>query len=474
LRQRHFGIRLLTTTVAAVAALAFAGTAAAERYLVVYDGNGVPGSAGRAIERAGGKLVFAYGAIGVAVAESSEPGFASELARTRGVAAVAVDTVIAGENGEAAGPPEGDLPNAPAADADTFSAMQWNMRKIQAPEAHAVTGGSPAVVVGVIDTGIDFTHPDLAQNIDFLNSVSCLGAVPDQSPAAWKDDHGHGTLNAGVIAAASNGIGIVGVAPNVRIAAIKSGNAANQFFAGAVICGLEWAASRQLDVGNMSFNVDGLVFSYCHTDAAQQALWKAVQRAVRHALNAGVTLVASAGNSNIDMAHPAFGNECVRAPSEMAGVITSTADALLDLKASYSNYGVGFADVVAPGGDFPQGGFASLVLSTWPSYIPGPSPPQHDPTGGVGATYRFTAGTSVAAAHTSGVAALVISRFGDGATPQNGKLRPGQVEALIERTADPRPCPPAPTTCQGGEGYNSWYGHGRVNAFRAITHDPGK
>jgi subtilisin family serine protease len=144
-------------------------------------------------------------------------------------------------------------------------------------------------------------------------------------------------------------------------------------------------------------------------------------------------------------------------------------------KASYSNYGVGVIDLAAPGGDGPPPN--GPVLSTWPSYLappPGRPPHEVDPLGGAGATYRFMSGTSVAAAHTSGVAALVISRFGHATTPQNGKLRPGQVEALIERTADPRPCPPAPTTCQGGEGYNSWYGHGRVNAFRAITHDPGK
>jgi subtilisin family serine protease len=89
------------------------------------------------------------------------------------------------------------------------------------------------------------------------------------------------------------------------------------------------------------------------------------------------------------------------------------------------------------------------------------------------AYYRFMAGTSQATAHVSGVAALVVSMFGDTHSPQNGKLRPGQVEAIIQQTADPIPCPPEPTACQGGEGYNGWYGHGRVNALRAILHDSG-
>jgi lantibiotic leader peptide-processing serine protease len=80
------------------------------------------------------------------------------------------------------------------------------------------------VLVGDIDTGIDFTHPDLVQNIDVANSVNCVTGTPVPGLAA-QDDNGHGTHTAGTIAAASNGIGIVGVAPNVKVAGIKSGNA---------------------------------------------------------------------------------------------------------------------------------------------------------------------------------------------------------------------------------------------------------
>ena len=87
--------------------------------------------------------------------------------------------------------------------------------------------------------------------------------------------------------------------------------------------------------------------------------------------------------------------------------------------------------------------------------------------------YRYAAGTSQATAHVSGVAALIISRFGDFSSPQNGKMRPGRVAAYIEQTASPQPCPPTPSTCEGGEGYNSWYGHGIVDAFAAVTHDSG-
>ena len=94
----------------------------------------------------------------------------------------------------------------------------------------------------------------------------------------------------------------------------------------------------------------------------------------------------------------------------------------------------------------------------------------------------------MASPHVAGTAALIISRFGNADTPQNGKMRPDQVEAYIDQTADPQPCPSvlpagyssftavdngAPQVCQGGPGFNSWYGNGQVNAFRAVTHSTG-
>jgi hypothetical protein len=90
----------------------------------------------------------------------------------------------------------------------------------------------------------------------------------------------------------------------------------------------------------------------------------------------------------------------------------------------------------------------------------------------------------MASPHVAGLAALVISRFGDSSSPQNGKLRPGQVSSIIQQTADPQPCPSSytgyppqmsngePQSCSGGAGYNSWYGKGIVNALSAITRSP--
>jgi subtilisin family serine protease len=479
-------------------ALVFAGAGQAARYLVVYKQQDVPGNAARVIARSGGTLLARYDAIGVAVADTDDPSFSARLAADpRVFAAVATD--LGGGDAidfaEASGPPPGDLPNTPAADGDTFSSLQWNMRQIFAPEAHAITGGSGQVRVGVIDTGIDSLHPDLVQNVDFANSASCIGGVPNTAPAAWQDDHGHGTHNAGTIAAASNGIGIVGVAPNVRIAAIKAGDAANRYAPEAVVCALMWAAGRGLDVANESFAVDkpavtDMLDLWCHSDPLDRPVIKAVQRATRYAYNRGVTMVASAGNSNLDLADPPPGNDCVRLPTELPGVVTVTATGPSEQKASYSNYGVGVADVAAPGGDGPPP--AGPVLSTWPASKWGatvicdplgstvfppfpPLPPCPMPADAPGtAYYRYMAGTSAAAAHVSGVAALVISWYGDSSSPQNGKLRPGFVQSILEQTADPLPCPPDGTACQGGDGgYNSFFGHGRVNALRALQHVSG-
>ena len=80
---------------------------------------------------------------------------------------------------------------------DPFSPLQWYAQRIKAPDAHTITGGSPKVLVGVIDTGIDAGHPDLNDNVDASRSVSCVGGAPNQDPAAWNDDSGHGTNVAG-------------------------------------------------------------------------------------------------------------------------------------------------------------------------------------------------------------------------------------------------------------------------------------
>jgi lantibiotic leader peptide-processing serine protease len=246
-------------------------------YIVLYKQEAVPaGSAGQ-VQAAGGSTVATYGQIGVVVARSDSASFASTLGRDARIDAVAdaselvykVDPVDASSHNEQ----EPELPNAPATDADTFSPLQWDMRQIFAPEAHEITGGSPEVVAATIDTGLDFTHPDLAANYDPTHSADCTSGVPAPLPPG-NDANGHGTHTAGTIAADDNGVGIVGVAPNVKIAGIKAGNNDGYFFPQAVICAFMFADSTHVDVTNNSYFADPFLYN-CHNNAAQQAIIKA-------------------------------------------------------------------------------------------------------------------------------------------------------------------------------------------------------
>ena len=191
--------------------------------------------------------------------------------------------------------------SAPATDADNLSGLQWDMVQINSPQAHAITGGSPEVTVGDVDTGLDFTHPDLAPNFDAANSTDCSSGTP-QPLLPGNDVNGHGTHTAGTIAAASNGTGIVGVAPNVRIAGIKSANKTGSS-SEMVICSYMWVASHDIDVTNNSYFADPWLFN-CANDAEQRLLWQAERRAIRHSQSKGTVVVASEGNESTDLSHP--------------------------------------------------------------------------------------------------------------------------------------------------------------------------
>jgi lantibiotic leader peptide-processing serine protease len=468
----------------------------AQTYIVLYKSQAASSDAAKAIANAGGTLVYNYAEIGVVIARSDNTFFRVNLLNDSRVEGAAATTNFATQlNVDQLATDETAAPAAdvPAPGSDTLSGRQWDMDQIHAPEARAITGGSPSIVVGDIDTGLDYTHPDLAPNVDFTNSVSCLGGVPNQDPAAWRDDNGHGTHTAGTIAAARNGIGIVGVAPNVKIAGIKAGNANGFFFPEAVICAFVWAGTHHISVTNNSYFADPWLYN-CRNDAEQRAIWKAERRAISYAISKGVVVVAAEGNEADDLSHPTqdatspddtdpvirqIHNDCAVVPVEVAGVIGVTANGNSLLKSFYSSYGVSTADVIAPGGDSilqrtaasPNG----RVLSTWPASLLSvtclPARRVVDPSG---ATYCYQQGTSMASPHVAGVAALIMSQ---------GTSSPGAVAAKLQNTADKIACPAdlsiyaffpsvnngAPQVCQGGQGFNSFNGTGQVNALTAVT-----
>jgi lantibiotic leader peptide-processing serine protease len=489
-RARAVAIGVTTMLLAwgAVAPMADAGaTGASQTYVVLYRAGAATSTAGAAVAAAGGTLVANYGQIGVVIARSDQTAFASTLRRSRSVEAVASTTGL----GVQVSPAEVDAEQAEAlltttaSDGEPLAGWQWDMEQINAFAAHEINSGDPDVVVADLDTGLDFTHPDLAPNYRADLSADCSSGVA-QPLLPGNDHNGHGTHTAGTIAAAVNGIGITGVAPTVGLAGVKSSNDDGFFFPEMVICSYMWVAEKGIDVTNNSYFADPWLFN-CANDPDQRAIWKAERRAIQYAQSKGTVVVGSEGNFSDDLSHPTqdvtspdnttpvtreITNACSVIPVEVPGVIGVTATGDLSLKAYYSNYGISTADVAAPGGDRrfqvtadPGGG---RVLSTWPS-----NAPCAISTTDQGARYCWIQGTSMAGPHAAGLAALLVSKG----------VAPHAVEGAMESSATPLPCPDtsqpiyanfpsvsngAPQTCTGSAGHNSFYGAGEIDALEAV------
>ena len=467
------------------------GAVAGSTYVVLYHQGASTTDARATVEAAGGTLVANYSQIGVVIARSDNAAFAAVVKanpKVEGAASTAgLGTRVAGDvSGTAAEANTTTSVQTAATWGDSLSGLQWDMAQIHAPEAQAINPGSPSVVVGDVDTGLDFTHPDLAPNYDAANSVDCSGGTPAPL-AVGNDRNGHGTHTAGTIAAAANGTGIVGVAPGVRIAGIKSSNDDGFFFPEMVICSYMWIASHPIDLTNNSYFADPWLFN-CKNDPGQRAIWKAERRAIALAQSRGTTVLAAEGNESTDLSHPTVDlispdnatpiareitNACAVIPVEIPGVVGVTATGNLGLKSFYSSYGVSAADVAAPGGDSLLQRTAAApngrVLSTWPN---GPSCRRLVVDPATGARYCYLQGTSMANPHATGVAALALSA-------RRGTA--GSLAAAVQRATNPLPCPTdmsiygpfpqnsgAPQVCQGGAGHNSFYGSGEVDALKAV------
>lgn len=248
--------------------------------------------------------------------------------------------------------------------------IPWGVKQIKAPKVWNHTMGSH-VKIGVVDTGVDYSHPDirhcLSRGINLVNR---------NSPPF--DDNGHGTHIIGTIAAANQQSGIVGVAPRASIHPVKAFDHNGSAFVSDIILGIDWCVRNRMDIINMSFGMK---------NRSQSLL-----DAVRNAYRSGVIIVASSGNDGKRLS--------VDYPASFQQTISVGATTKGQRIAPFSNRGKRI-DVYAPG---------DKIFSTW-----------------LGGKYNELSGTSMATSHVSGVIALILSiRPG---------IRPAQMKALLKRAS---------------------------------------
>jgi subtilisin family serine protease len=426
-----------------------------------------------AVERADGVIIQSWSQIGVVVAHSQSDTFRTDVSEyadgaLESVGATRSVPVSEGTPGvEGSGARHGEqkvegevgTEETTAVVADPREGEQWDLRMIKADQAHEVTDGSRDVLVGVLDSGIDPDHPDLAPNIDTDESVNCTDAGRlDRSPTGWyPTTSDHGTHVAGTIAAARNGIGIVGVAPNVRMAAVKVVNNDGFIYPEYAVCGFVWAGMRGMDVTNNSYYVDPFMY-YCEDQPDQYAAKEAVRRAVEWSTRQGVVHAAAAGNAATDLSNNTadatspddgtpvtrtINSGCEDIPTELDGVVTVSsmqqfpAGSGESRLSSFSNRGLGEIDVAAPG---------SSILSTIVN----------------GNGYGLKSGTSMASPHVAGVLALMRSA--------HPNWSPKRMLEEIRTQADDKECgtTTAGPACVGPVEDNSYFGEGVVDALDAV------
>ncbi len=303
---------------------------------------------------------------------------------------------------------------------------QWGPRQIEAPAAWAVVTGTPGVIVAVVDSGLKLDHEDLAAQrwtnageipgnfvdddgngkIDdvngwhFFHRYTTSGFVPDED-ANVQDDYGHGTHVAGIVAAAANnGVGITGIAPGARVMPVKVLDQYGTGWYSDIAAGIVYAADNGARVINLSLG---------GTPDSQT-----LREAVDYARSRGALVVAATGNSGGAVLYPA-------AYDPVLAVAATDAN---DQRASFSNFGPQ-VDLAAPGVD---------IYSTWP-WVTG---------------YFTKSGTSMAAPHVSGAAALIWS--------YQPNLPATAVANALERTA----------VDLGETGWDAYTGWGRLDLYRAV------
>ncbi|MBD0849189.1 S8 family peptidase [Maribacter arenosus] len=426
----------------------YAKSSSNKDYMVILKAESIPDGFESEMESLGATVKSVIPEIGVVVVSSSE-NVSNKISKKGNVRSVVPDLNVQWIDPQLH--PEAS-PESIGSDEWFFEDL-WGMDAIDAPEAWNTGQTGAGVRVAVLDSGIDGTHPDLAPN---LNTDLSESFVPGED---WQVQPGfyfnHGTHVAGTIAAADNEFGVIGVAPNAEIVAVKvlsefSGSGAFSW----INAGIVYAAEIGADIINMSlgatlnkngkfYDEDGNLTDKIPSKYIQEVI-HAQQRAINYAYRNGATIVVSAGNgyTNFD------GNgSTIKLPASLNNVISVSATAPeswyenpttdLDVPASYTDYGRSHVTVSAPGGDFDSPSdfwYYDMVLST----IPG--------------GWSWSAGTSMASPHVAGVAALIIGKNG-------GQMDPHAVIKQITNTADKI----------DGNGSSLYHGQGRVNAYRAVT-----
>jgi len=439
------------------------GTSNNNSFIIISKTNKLPGGLVKDLASAKGLLISTIPEIGLAVATSDDSDFAKTAAKIKGVQSVVPnvttqwldpDAKMESFDANYSNPPE-------SGDDDFLFDYQWGHDAIDAPEAWETGSRGAGVRVGVIDSGFDLDHPDLAPNINLTLSKDFTG---EGLQYANSDGYSHGSHTAGTIAAADNAFGTIGVAPEAELVLIKVLGDKGSGSTSEIISGIIYSALVDCDVINISigatFKKSGIPGEYTARDMAE--VKNAFGRAVTFAYQNGTTVIISAGNNSIDFDHSA---DLVFLPSGVAHAIAISATAPigwavdpstnLDEFASYSNYGQSAIDFAAPGGDWSYyyvGGMsecniannvANITLSCYVfDYVLS--------TGND--TWYWGAGTSSAAPHATGVAALIIGKNG-------GSMKPAQVEAALRASADDL----------GKPGNDDFYGQGRVNAYKAVA-----
>lgn len=304
-----------------------------------------------------------------------------------------------------------NLKNENIQDNSTYRNWMWNIKQVTDNyQSYSINKGSHNVKIGIIDSGVDFSHPDLMENIvDEGESF-----IPGDN--STRDSYGHGTMVAGIIAANGN---IMGVGPELGIVPYRVFDSSGEAYSSWVIKAIIEAVNDDMDVINLSLSTFKSM-----KEKDDREIVKAFKRAFKYARKNNTLIVASAGNHGLDIGNAKnlamqLGTQSdiiVHLPGGAKDVITVSATTRENTLASYSNYGKNIT-IAAPGGDYGPDwvekskiDLNSLILTTYPTNM---QQSRIVELLGFEEGYEFSMGTSMAAPKVAATAALIKAEYHD-------------------------------------------------------------